>query len=459
MENSKELLVGMLVFVAIAVTIAAIFTFGDVGMARNNYTLKIKFSDVNNLENGTPVILNGVKIGKVQDIYIEGEEVIVEASIKKSILIRKGARFTINLKGVIGDLNLKVYNTGKGNQYYKDGDSVQGEDPISLDIMLEKGYELMVMMEDVNKSLKDLDLKESVKDSQEILRNVRRSSEKMAGTIDNANKLMTNANKLIVENREDLKESVKTGKELIAKMDKLVDKNEKDINFIVENLKTVVTDMKSMLETNKGSIEKSVKSFEKITEKTAAILETMDPKEVKELKDNLLIISRDIKEITKRLNEATAPEKTKALKESMNKIVKNSEKVKAIIDNKLELEAQVEIDSDEKFAGNGRFKLTNRQSNIYVKIEKNNVDKDMGVNSLTIGKQGEKISYGGGVIRDRAGVEAAYKINKRVSLTGEYYDFKNGQSFIGADYELNKFRLYFRYDLGEYYRAGVGYKF
>lgn len=459
MENRKELLVGLLVLVGIIVAGITILTYGNFEMAKNNYTLKAKFKDVNNLEIGTPVILNGVKIGKVQSIYIEDDYVVVEMAIKNSVKLRKGAKISINLKGLIGDLTVKVYNVGKGNEYYSSGDIIEGADPISLDVMIEKGYDLMLTMENVTNAMKDLDLESSVKDSQEILKNIRESSDKLSGTLDSAKKLLDNSNKLVTENREDLRESVKASKELVGKIDMFVNKNEGDIKEIIQNLKVVSQDIKQEIGDNKESLQKSLKNFEIITEKTSKIVEKLEPKDVQELKENLLQISRDMKDITKRLNEATSPEKSKVMKESIDKVVKNAEKVKSLIDNKITLEAQIEVDKDSKFSGNARAEILNNSSNIYLKFGKENVDNDFGKNTITIGRDMKKFKYGGGLIRDKAGVEAAYRLNDKVSINGEYYDFKNGKSFVGMDYEINKYRLYFRYDLSEYYRAGIGYKF
>ena len=393
MENRKELLVGLLVLVGIIVAGITILTYGNFEMAKNNYTLKAKFKDVNNLEIGTPVILNGVKIGKVQSIYIEDDYVVVEMAIKNSVKLRKGAKISINLKGLIGDLTVKVYNVGKGNEYYSSGDIIEGADPISLDVMIEKGYDLMLTMENVTNAMKDLDLKSSVKDSQEILKNIRESSDKLSGTLDSAKKLLDNSNKLVTENREDLRESVKASKELVGKIDMFVNKNEGDIKEIIQNLKVVSQDIKQEIGDNKESLQKSLKNFEIITEKTSKIVEKLEPKDVQELKENLLQISRDMKDITKRLNEATSPEKSKVMKESIDKVVKNAEKVKSLIDNKITLEAQIEVDKDSKFSGNARAEILNNSSNIYLKFGKENVDNDFGKNTITIGRDMKKFKW------------------------------------------------------------------
>ena len=103
--------------------------------------------------------------------------------------------------------------------------------------------------------------------------------------------------------------------------------------------------------------------------------------------------------------------------------------------------------------------MINFESDIYIKAKKENIDNDYGENSITAGKYFNKFKIGAGLVNDKAGFEAGYFINKKISINGEYFDLKNGQGELGADYEREKYRLYFRYNMDDIYRVGAGYKF
>ena len=85
MDKMKEILVGVLVIIAIIMCIMFIFTFGGFEKNRNYYQVKAIFGDVNSLEVGTPVILNGEKVGDVKDIYIENDKGITQEDTKELI--------------------------------------------------------------------------------------------------------------------------------------------------------------------------------------------------------------------------------------------------------------------------------------------------------------------------------------------------------------------------------------
>ena len=83
LDINNNFIKGILIISLIYTCILFIFTFGGFEKNRNHYQLKALFSDVNGLETGTPVILNGVKVGEVKEIYIENEKVTVILSINK----------------------------------------------------------------------------------------------------------------------------------------------------------------------------------------------------------------------------------------------------------------------------------------------------------------------------------------------------------------------------------------
>jgi len=157
MDGKKEFMVGSFVVVGVAILIFSLFFLGKIDRKKDYYTILAEFDTVNNLEIGTPVILSGVKVGKVKAIYLNVNKVIVEMYIKKDIKIRKGARITIVLKGIIGEQLVSIYNLSEGNEeYYKNGDRVQGENPVDLNMMVAKTYDIMDSVQKLTQKVDDM---------------------------------------------------------------------------------------------------------------------------------------------------------------------------------------------------------------------------------------------------------------------------------------------------------------
>lgn len=461
MDKMKEILVGVLVIIAIIMCIMFIFTFGGFEKNRNYYQVKAIFGDVNSLEVGTPVILNGVKVGDVKDIYIENDKVAVILNIKKEIKIRKGARIAIMLKGLIGDLTVGIYNPKSGGIYIKDGDEILGIEPVSVNSLIEKGYDIMKMSDKLTETLEKIQVDQSVQDTKEIIKNIKDASEKLSATLDSTKKVMDNANEIMSQNKKGINDSVAATKELIKKIDAFIEKGDKDLTTVTRSIAETTKEIKELIAANKTDLNKSIKNFEKISSKTALILEKVEPSEVEKVKKNLIEITDDMKEIMKKINEISKSEtgKTEEIKTTIKKAKESTDKIYAILNNKINFEGQIELDNDKKFSGNAIAEVVNKNSNIYIKGVKSDIDENYGKNSLTAGKYFKDFKVGAGLIKDKSGVEGSYYINKKLSVSGEYYDLKNSKSNIGADYEEKKYRFYFRYDLDNLYKVGAGYKF
>jgi phospholipid/cholesterol/gamma-HCH transport system substrate-binding protein len=459
MDKLKEILVGVLVVAAIALCILFIFTFGGFEKKRNHYELKAMFNDVNSLETGTPVILNGVKVGDVKDIYIENEKVAVILNIKNNIKIRKGARIAIMLKGLIGDLTVGIYNPKEGEEYLKNGDIISGIDPVSVNSIIEKSYDIMKVSDKLINIIEKMEMENSIEDSKIIIKNLKIASEKLSSTLDSTKTTMDSANQIMVQNKKGINESVAATRDLIKKIDIFIEKGDKNLNEVTANISETMKQIKDTLATNKVDIDKTVKNFEKISSKTAMILEKVNPEEVNQIKLNLIEITNNMKEIMKKINEVSKDGKNENIKESIRKAKESTDKVYAILNNKINFEGQIEINNKKKFSGNIIAEIVNKESNIYIKGEKNNLDQDFGKNSLTAGKYFKNIKAGAGIIKDKAGFEGGYFINKKISINGEYYDLKNSNINLGADYNKDKYHLYIRYDFDDIYKMGAGYKF
>lgn len=122
--------------------------------------LHVMYNYAGGIEEGSPVRVMGIKVGKVKKISFDpeykmgtGEEVKLRITItiadKAWSSIRKDSRFYINLAGVIGEKFLEISPGGLESDQFFAGDVVRGEDPPRIDQLISQGYGLAGKMLDL----------------------------------------------------------------------------------------------------------------------------------------------------------------------------------------------------------------------------------------------------------------------------------------------------------------------
>lgn len=167
-----------------------------------NYKLYVYMDNSSNLSLGTPVLMNGVKVGKVQDIYLESDSVVVILSIDRRVKVPLGSEVRISYKGLIGDLLVNIFRS-TNKEFHEDGDRVKGEGPISPNSVLEKmtkiAAQLEIITEDISKAgvgklIKNIEkfssnINETYVDIEKVLQDFKKDNyKKINGTISNIEK-------------------------------------------------------------------------------------------------------------------------------------------------------------------------------------------------------------------------------------------------------------------------------
>lgn len=122
--------------------------------------LHVMYNYAGGIEEGSPVRVMGIKVGKVKKISFDpefkmpdGEEVKLKLTVtiddKAWSSVRKDSRFFINLAGVIGEKFLEISPGSLEAGVFAAGDYVRGEDPPRIDQLISQGYGLAGKMLDL----------------------------------------------------------------------------------------------------------------------------------------------------------------------------------------------------------------------------------------------------------------------------------------------------------------------
>lgn len=148
-----ETKVGLLALAAIILIVTFAYMMGLVSPFSNTRELNVMYNYAGGIEEGSPVRVMGIKVGKVKKITFEpgykspqGEEVKLrlEISIDKKAwpTIRKDSKYFINLAGVIGEKFLEISPGSTESSELSNGDYVRGEDPPRIDQLISQSYGL-----------------------------------------------------------------------------------------------------------------------------------------------------------------------------------------------------------------------------------------------------------------------------------------------------------------------------
>lgn len=152
-DNKRSVIVGIFVFLAIVILVAALFTLGG-QQKRFTSTLSVNavFDDVAGLKTGNNVWFSGVKIGTIKAIELYGEsQVAVTMNIEQDVqrFIHTDAIARISSESFIGNKNIVIDGGSPTAPVIEDGARIQAVNPLNTD-------DLMETLQKNNKNLVDI---------------------------------------------------------------------------------------------------------------------------------------------------------------------------------------------------------------------------------------------------------------------------------------------------------------
>ncbi len=135
-EKINQIKVGFMIFVFLLLLGILSFFLEKIKVKEEGYVIKVRFNYIGELKVGAPVYFaGGVKVGKVIKITPEGNKIIVHLKLKKDFKIKRGNEIYIYTHGLLGEKYVEITGYEGPGEYLKNGDIVDGIDPVSLDAM------------------------------------------------------------------------------------------------------------------------------------------------------------------------------------------------------------------------------------------------------------------------------------------------------------------------------------
>lgn len=249
MKLSKEVKTGILAIGAILLLIFGYSFLKGTNLLEKNNEYFVKYENVEGLAKAAPVSINGLTVGKVQDITFSNKKgwLIVKFAIDREVTFSKNSMVRIYSAGLIGGKSLAVYPDYTSNDIAKSGDTLRGETEDS-------------MLSVVSKALGPLE-------------------KKVNNTLATVDTLLLNVNDIIDdETRKNLKESIA------------------NLNVTLNSFSGVSQNLNNILENNTGKLDNTFSNLDKTADNLSRLTDSLAQLEtgklVTELQDVVSRIDR-----------------------------------------------------------------------------------------------------------------------------------------------------------------------
>ncbi len=240
---STETKVGLFTFIGIVLLGVCIYTLGSFSITKG-YDITVHFTDVSGLPAKSNVRLNGVEVGKVKELKLEGDEILAILKINEGVEIYKDARFAIAATSLIGTNYLQIEQGSIKSGILPPGAHVQGQNLPSITAMI---TEALNSIQGLTNGINDNG----------------KFADDLAATLQNLRELSGNINDLIFSLRPYLTKSMEDVSELTNASNKVMqelqegqgifpalvsdEKMKEDVQTTLANVKQVTEDAKQFI--------------------------------------------------------------------------------------------------------------------------------------------------------------------------------------------------------------------
>lgn len=183
MKNyTNEFKVGAFIILCVLGLFYLTYSTGKLHFKRSGYHLFVVFNEVAGIEKKAPVMLNGLEVGKVDDIQISYDNNKTQITLKlwldSQAKIRENPAISIKTLGLMGEKYIQIASSS-GEKFIKPNAVIYGKPYLDLDAMMERVQEMSAdISQQVSKLL--ISLNDTVGDNKEnvtsIIKNLEASS-------------------------------------------------------------------------------------------------------------------------------------------------------------------------------------------------------------------------------------------------------------------------------------------
>lgn len=266
MRLSKEVKTGILAIGAILLLIFGYSFLKGTNLLDKNREFFVKYQNVEGLAKSAPVTINGLTVGKVQDITFANEKggLVVKFTVEKDFEFSKNSIVRIYSAGLIGGKSLGIFPEYDVNNPAKSGDTLKGDTEDSMLSVVTKA--LGPLEKKVNNTLATVDtllLSYTAIVDEDTRKNLKEAIENLNKTLNSFSGVSENLNHILANNTGKLDNTFTNLDKTANNLSQLTDSlSQLETGKLVSDLQNVVDKMNKIVDgvdNGKGSMGKLLK--------------------------------------------------------------------------------------------------------------------------------------------------------------------------------------------------------
>lgn len=160
-KYTNEFKVGLFVIFCILGLLYLTYSTGKLNVKKPGYNIYAVFNDVAGLNKKAPVMLNGLEVGKVEDIKVSYDndktQVVLKLWLERSAKVRENPVVSIKTMGLMGEKFIQI-SSSQGKEFIHPGTTLTGKPFMDLDVLMEQAQSISKdIAGQVNKLIASLD--------------------------------------------------------------------------------------------------------------------------------------------------------------------------------------------------------------------------------------------------------------------------------------------------------------
>jgi phospholipid/cholesterol/gamma-HCH transport system substrate-binding protein len=234
----EEIKAGVIIVVSFLILSGSVILIGGTQFFEKLDTYYVKVMNAAGIEEGAPVKLGGVRVGKVLKVNLPsspGNPVTIVIGVKKGTALYRGTKASIAQVGFVGDLYL-LLSLGKTTtgERYRVGDTIPSEEQIQFGVLMARLDTISQSVDGLLKDVHALFSDENRSEIKSILKNTNKAivtgtsdMDKVAtalrGTTAKLEKVLSEVESLVGDNKEEIGRLITRARESIEKAGKMIE--------------------------------------------------------------------------------------------------------------------------------------------------------------------------------------------------------------------------------------------
>jgi len=220
MKKAQKLRLGIFVFISTSLLLLLILYFAAQALfeRKDNYYIAYRDVSVSGLEVGSPVKFLGINVGSIASIVIDPDDVntvIVEIALQEDTPVKEDAVADIVAMGITGLKTIEIRGGTQEADFLPPGSNIRQGTSLAEDIT---GRAEVIAFK-VEQVLNNLQLFTDP----DNMAAFRETAERITAFADQANQSVVQLEEVVMENREDLRQTVMTANKISSDLDKTSD--------------------------------------------------------------------------------------------------------------------------------------------------------------------------------------------------------------------------------------------